>query len=239
MNEDMLTIRVLFFASYKDLVGKRQENLVIPLGTTVARLKHIVSERYPGLARALPSSVVAINHEFASDEQVIAPDAEVALFPPVSGGSSEFPTVVSVTEATLDLDDLLAQITLPSTGAASIFSGMVRGITTRTDPHETTYLEYEAYIPMAEAKMHQVATEIRERFPAVQGIAIVQRIGRLYPGTPTVLIACTAAHRDTGVFEASRYGIDRLKEIVPVWKKEVGSQGQVWVEGEYLPKPGE
>jgi molybdopterin synthase catalytic subunit len=69
----------------------------------------------------------------------------------------------------------------------------------------------------------------------VEGIAIVQRIGVLQPGTPTVLIACTAAHRDSGVFEAARYGIDRLKEIVPVWKKEVGSQGEVWVEGEYLP----
>jgi molybdopterin synthase catalytic subunit len=69
----------------------------------------------------------------------------------------------------------------------------------------------------------------------VEGIAIVQRIGRLNPGTPTVLVACTAAHRDTGVFEAARYGIDRLKEIVPVWKKEVGPQGQEWVEGGYHP----
>ncbi len=64
------------------------------------------------------------------------------------------------------------------------------------------------------------------RWPTVEGIAIVQRIGRLYPMTPTVLIACTAAHRDTGVFEAARYGIDRLKEIVPVWKKEVGPHGE-------------
>jgi molybdopterin synthase catalytic subunit len=92
---------------------------------------------------------------------------------------------------------------------------------------------------MAESKMRQVAEEIRARWPAVQGIAIVQRIGRLEPGTPTVLIACSAAHRDTGVFEAARYGIDRLKEIVPVWKKEVGPGGEQWVEGEYHPRPGE
>jgi molybdopterin synthase catalytic subunit len=69
----------------------------------------------------------------------------------------------------------------------------------------------------------------------VEGIAVVQRIGRLDPMTPTVLIACTAAHRDTGVFDAARYGIDRLKEIVPVWKKEIGPNGEEWVEGEYLP----
>lgn len=151
----------------------------------------------------------------------------------------EYPTIFSVTEDEIDLNLLVDRITLPSTGAAAIFTGMVRGVTTRDDPHETVYLEYEAYKPMAEAKMLQVANEIRARWPVIQGIAIVQRIGRLYPRTPTVLIACSAAHRDTGVFDAARYGIDRLKEIVPVWKKEVGPQGEEWVEGDYIPKPGE
>jgi MoaE-MoaD fusion protein len=150
-----------------------------------------------------------------------------------------FPTVVAITEDEIDLNTLVAEVTLDSTGASAIFTGMVRGITTRENPHETIYLEYESYKPMAEAKMVQVANEIRSRWPAVEGIAIVQRIGRLYPRTPTVLIACTAAHRDTGVFEAARYGIDRLKEIVPVWKKEVSPTGETWIEGEYIPKPGE
>ncbi|MBI3164477.1 MAG: molybdenum cofactor biosynthesis protein MoaE [Chloroflexi bacterium] len=149
------------------------------------------------------------------------------------------PVIYSITESEIDLNDLLARITLASTGAAAIFTGMVRGITSRGGAHETEYLEYESYIPMAESKMKQVADEIREKWPVVEGIAIVQRIGRLHPKTPTVLIACTAAHRDTGVFEAARYGIDRLKEIVPVWKKEVGPDGQEWVEGDYIPKPGE
>lgn len=152
---------------------------------------------------------------------------------------SELPTIYSITEDEIDLDALLAAITLESTGAAAIFTGMVRGVTRRDDPHETVYLEYESYIPMAEAKMKQVADEIRAKWPVIEGIAIVQRIGRLYPKTPTVLIACTAAHRDTGVFDAARYGIDRLKEIVPVWKKEVGPNGEEWVEGDYIPKPGE
>lgn len=150
-----------------------------------------------------------------------------------------FPTVVAITEDEIDLNALIAEVTLDSTGASAIFTGMVRGITTRDNPHETIYLEYESYRPMAEAKMVQVAEEIRSRWPAVEGIAIVQRIGRLYPRTPTVLIACTAAHRDTGVFEAARYGIDRLKEIVPVWKKEVSPNGETWIEGEYFPKQGE
>ena len=151
----------------------------------------------------------------------------------------EIPTVYAITEAEIDINNLLEQITLTSTGAAAIFTGMVRGVTSRDDPHETVYLEYEAYVPMAESKMKQVADEIRQKWPTVEGIAIIQRIGKLYPKTPTVLIACTAAHRDTGVFEAARYGIDRLKEIVPVWKKEVGPNGEEWVEGDYIPKPGE
>jgi molybdopterin synthase catalytic subunit len=150
-----------------------------------------------------------------------------------------YPTVVSITENEIDLNNLVAQVTLDSTGAAAIFTGMVRGVTTRDNPHETIYLEYEAYVSMAEEKMKQVAEEIRARWSSVEGIAIVQRVGRLYPRTPTVLIACTAAHRDTGVFEAARYGIDRLKDIVPVWKKEVGPNGVTWVEGDYFPKPGE
>lgn len=152
---------------------------------------------------------------------------------------SDFPTVYAITEDEIDLNALLDAITLPSTGAAAVFAGMVRGVTSRDHPHETAYLEYESYKPMAEAKMKQVADEIRARWETIEGIAIVQRVGRLYPRTPTVLIACTAAHRDTGVFEAARYGIDRLKEIVPVWKKEVGPGGESWVEGDYIPKDGE
>lgn len=151
-----------------------------------------------------------------------------------------YPTIFSITEDALDIDSLLEQITLPSTGAACLFTGMVRGETQKNgQPPQTEYLEYEAYTPMAETKMRQVADEIRQRWPTIEGIAIVQRIGRLYPMTPTVLIACTAPHRDTGVFEAARYGIDRLKEIVPIWKKEVSPDGEEWIEGDYLPQPGE
>jgi molybdopterin synthase catalytic subunit len=150
-----------------------------------------------------------------------------------------FPTIYSLTQDEIDLNTLLGNITLPSTGAAAIFTGMVRAVTTREPVRETLFLEYEAYKPMAEAKMQQVADEIRERWPLVEGIALVQRLGRLQPHTPTVMIACTAPHRDDGVFEAARYGIDRLKEIVPVWKKEVGPRGEWWVEGDHVPEPGE
>lgn len=237
-----MQITVMLFATLKDLAGVQRIGLEIEPQTSVQDLKDLLVTRYPGLGPHMSSVLVSINREYAFDEDPIPDEAEVALFPPVSGGSGApdeliepFPTIFAVSEAALDLDELLAQITLPTTGAGCVFTGMVRGKTSRGHFHETSYLEYEAYKPMAEAKMRQVAEEIRERWPSVEGIAIVQRIGRLDPGTPTVLIACTAAHRDTGVFEAARYGIDRLKEIVPVWKKEVSPAGETWVEGEYIP----
>jgi molybdopterin synthase catalytic subunit len=238
----MNDVTVLFFATLKERAGVKQAVMALPEGACVRDLKARLAADFPGLKDSLASMLVAVNREFAFDDDPLPMGAEIAVFPPVSGGSEQaFPTFCMVTEDELDLDDLTARVTLPTTGAACLFTGMVRGVTKRNDakeliqPHETTYLEYEAYRPMAEAKMLQVADEIRARWPAVEGIAIVQRIGRLEPGTPTVLIACSAAHRDTGVFEAARYGIDRLKEIVPVWKKEVGPQGETWVEGEYFP----
>jgi len=231
----MIQVRVLYFASLRDRAGVKEETLSIPAEATVADLKQALRERHERLGPALDSVLVSINREYALPAERLAEGDEVAIFPPVSGGSSLPPTVFRITEAPLDLNSLLDTILLPSTGAACVFTGMVRGRTERGEPHDTDHLEYEAYTPMAETKMKQVADEIRERWPSVEGIAIVQRIGRLQPGTPTVLIACTAAHRDTGVFEAARYGIDRLKEIVPVWKKEVSPTGEVWVEGDYHP----
>jgi molybdopterin converting factor subunit 1 len=247
----MKAIKILFFATLRDRAGQRQMSLELAEDARVRDLKDALKAMNANLAPALESVLVSIDREYASDEQLIPDGSEVAFFPPVSGGAGErishqadsvaaaYPTIFAITEDVLDLDALLAQITLPTTGAACVFTGMVRGVTRRSNPHNTVYLEYEAYKPMAEAKMAQVADEIRQRWPSVEGIAIVQRIGHLDPGTPTVLIACSAAHRDTGVFEAARYGIDRLKEIVPVWKKEVGPQGETWVEGEYFPRPGE
>jgi molybdopterin synthase catalytic subunit len=240
MNRVTMKIHVLFFATLKERAGVPRVDLDLPDGATVETMKAHIAERYPSTALLLGHSLISINQAYAFDADRIPADAEVAIFPPVSGGAEDdHPTFYSITNDPLDLDDLVGRITLPSTGAACVFTGMVRGVTTRDDPHQTTYLEYEAYVPMAELKMAQVAEEIRDRWPEVQGISIVQRIGRLGPGTPTVLIACTAAHRDTGVFEAARYGIDRLKEIVPVWKKEIGPDGAEWVEGSYQPRRGD
>jgi molybdopterin converting factor subunit 1 len=232
-----MTVTLLYFATLKARAGTARETLDVDGELTVARLRQILAQRHPELVEALPSAVIAVNRNFALAEQVIPEGAEVAVFPPVSGGSEAPPTRFHITQEPIDLNALLAELTLPTSGAACVFTGMVRAETRRGQSRTTRALEYEAYRPMAEAKMRQVADEIRQRWPQVEGIGIVQRIGLLDPGTPTVMIACTAAHRDTGVFEAARYGIDRLKQIVPVWKKEIGPDGEVWVEGEYAPQP--
>ncbi|GAP15034.1 molybdopterin synthase subunit MoaE [Longilinea arvoryzae] len=233
-----MEIQVLFFAHFKEKAGTPKVTLNLPDGSTVGALKATLAGQFPGTAQLMGNSVVSVNQHFAFDGDRIPDGAEVAVFPPVSGGSG-LPTILHITNDVLDLNDLVQQVTLPTTGAVAVFTGVVRGSTLRGQAHETARLEYEAYKPMAEAKMAQVAEEIRERWPAVEGIAIVQRVGLLDPGTPTVLIACSAAHRDTGCFEAARYGIDRLKEIVPVWKKEIGPDGEDWVAGKYQPQKGD
>ncbi|MEN6481573.1 MAG: molybdenum cofactor biosynthesis protein MoaE [Anaerolineaceae bacterium] len=233
-----MKINVLFFAYLKDVVGKSKAQFEVENSLDVAGLKLKLVEMYPQLEEKIPNVIVSINQDFAFDADIIEDGAEIALFPPVSGGS-DFPTVLMVTTEELDLNELLAKVTLPTTGAAGIFTGIVRGETSRGQQRKTEALEYEAYGNMAKTKMAQIADEIRIKWQAVEGIVIVQRIGLLKAGTPTVTIICTASHRDTGVFEAARYGIDRLKEIVPVWKKEINTKDEEWIEGKYYPDKGD
>ncbi len=230
-----MLIDILYFATLRDLIGQRKEQLEVPDGSTIGDLKGKLGERGERIALAVNVALFSINREFAFAEEKLQEGDEVGVFPPVSGGAA--PTILQVTPDKLDLDDIVASITSETTGAVCAFTGIVRAKTTRTEPRETAYLEYEAYESMAEEKLQQVSDEIRKRWPEVEGIAIVQRLGHLEPGTPTVLIACSAGHRDSGVFEAARYGIDRLKQIVPIWKKEVGPSGESWIEGEYRPEP--
>jgi len=229
---------ILLFATLRDRAGAGKVEIELEENACVKDLKITLAGLFPALAGYLPNVLVAVNQAYAFDDDLIPAEAEVALFPPVSGGS-DLPIYVKILEGPINLDELVAKITLPTTGAICMFTGIVRRSTRRGEVHQTNELLYEAYAPMAEAKMMQVADEIRSQWPSVEGIVIIQRVGRLEPGTPTVLIACSAAHRDTGAFEAARYGIDRLKEIVPVWKKEISPDGETWVEGDYHPQKGD
>lgn len=146
------------------------------------------------------------------------------------------PTIIRLTSDPLDLNALRAAVTTPRDGAVVIFTGTVRGV---TGAEQTDKLEYEAYTEMALEKLRQVADEMRSKFALIHGIALVQRVGTMQVGEPTVAVVVSAGHRGDGAFEAARYGIDRLKQIVPVWKKETRPNGSSWVEGEYVPTRGD
>lgn len=229
------TLKITLFATLKEKAGQSVYEMTLTGALTVRDLKQKLCEAFPDIDPIRDLILVAVNQEYSFDEEVIPEGAEVAVFPPVSGGSESAPTICRIVREDLDLNALTEEITLHTTGAVCTFTGVVRGHTEGGTFEETSSLEYEAYVPMAESKLKQVAGEIRSRWPDIEGVCIVQRIGLMPARTPTVVVACSAAHRNTGVFEAAHYGIDRLKEIVPIWKKEIGPQGEEWVEGEYIP----
>lgn len=239
-----MKVQILLFATLKDIAGESRLTLTLAQNiVTVDEVRSSLAARFPQIEANIKAAIASVNREYAFGNDSVQDGDEVAFFPPVSGGSGETnlkPEVFLLPDAPINHDDIIASITTPATGAVCLFSGMVRG-ETQKDGHlpQTQRLEYEAYEPMALSKMRQVAAEIRQQWDKVQGIAIVQRVGTLEVGQNTVLIACSSAHRDDGCFEAARYGIDRLKEIVPVWKKEISRDGFAWIEGEYVPSPAD
>lgn len=233
-----MKITVLFFAYFKERTKTGRLEMDIQAGDSLTELKEKLIALFPVLEKDLPNGIMAINKEFATDNAEIPEGAEIAIFPPVSGGSYK-KTIIEVSQTPVEFEQMIYDITNSETGAICSFTGVVRARSERKKNRETVALEYEAYLPMAEMKMNQVAQEIRAKWPEVEGIVIYQRIGNIIAGMPSVYIACSASHRDTGIFEATRYGIDRLKEIVPIWKKEIGPHGEEWIEGTYFPKEGE
>jgi molybdopterin synthase catalytic subunit len=233
-----MDIKIRLFATLKDKAGQASITVTIAEPATVQQMLTAVAQQHPALKTSVGSTIVSVNKAFAEADTAVGPHDEVALFPPVSGGSQDFPypTYFAITPHPFDLADIHGRLSQPDVGAIVSFTGFVRGQTQREGyPPATLHLEYEAYEEMAELKMAQIALEIWQRWPTVKGIAIVQRIGQLGISDHTTFVACAAGHRDQGVFDAARYGIDRLKEIVPVWKKEVGPDKHVWVEGSYRP----
>ncbi len=233
-----MQVKIMLFATLRQAAGVPIIRIEVSDEAVVADIRTTLMERYPATAGMFQRALAAVNQQYATEDLKIEKGAEIAFFPPVSGGS-DLPTICKLTRRPVRIDSLVERITLNTTGAVAVFTGVIRGKTSRAGFPDTAALTYEAYKPMALSKMQQIATEIRERWTAVEGIAIVQRLGTMHPRTVTVVIACSSPHRDEGVFEAARYGIDRLKEIVPVWKKEISPDGETWVEGDYIPQAGE
>lgn len=227
----MIRITIRFFARLRELAGTGVLEREVAGETVIAELVRQLQAEFPSLTSLSAHTAIALNREFVDPQTRLSDGDELAFFPPVSGGIAEA-IKFAVTFNPISLDEVAARVVKPQTGAVVVFNGVVRN---NSDGKTVSSLEYEAYEEMAVAKLRQISDEARRQWPDIMDMAIVQRIGHLEVGESAVIIAVSSAHRDEGCFEACLYAINRLKEIVPIWKKEVSPDGSAWIEGDYLP----
>jgi molybdopterin converting factor subunit 1 len=239
-----MKIAIRLFATLRQEAGWSEQTIEVAEGATLADVLASAERMFPALRVTGRPVYAAVNQQYAQLDRVLADGDVVALFPPVSGGEgtqggrmANTPKLYEITDQPLSLDDVAGRVNRPDCGAIATFSGVVRGETaTDQGMRATDFLEYEAYTEMAEAMLAQIGEEIKQRWPKVQAVSILHRVGRCEVGEPSVVIAVATPHRGDGCFEACRYAIERLKAIVPIWKQENWSDGQVWVEGPRQPE---
>jgi molybdopterin converting factor subunit 1 len=219
-----MRVKVLFFALYREQTGLEATQLELPTGTTIQQARQQLQTLYPRLS--LAGGVAAVNQQFAQPSRELQDGDELALLPPVSGGQAEPEDWCGLTADPLELQTWVDWATAPPYGAVLSFLGTTR---TPNKGLEVTYLEYEAFAPMAQQVMEQMCAEMRQRW-VLGRIAIWHRTGRVYPAEASILIVVSSPHRPEA-FEACRYAIERVKQILPVWKKEFLADGSHWVEG--------
>jgi len=224
-----MQVRVLFFGRLREIVGRAEDEAELAEGARVEDLFLRYGSRFPDLGGFRSSVVASVNQEFADWSVPLRAGDEVAFLPPVSGGAGTIVAddVFELVRQPIRANELVAQVKAPEDGAVVVFDGIVRN---HSRGRATRYLEYEAYEPMALAKMREIGDEIRRNFP-IHRLAIVHRLGRLEIGETSVFIAVSSPHR-RAAFDACRLAIDTLKRTVPIWKKEYYEDGAVWAEGE-------
>jgi molybdopterin converting factor subunit 1 len=224
-----MRVHVLFFGQLKEITGITEEDAELSEGARVEDLFERYGRRFPKLAEFRPSLAASVNQEYASWRALLSGGDEVAFLPPVSGGqqSAVADDVFLLVREPILPRELVESLKASEDGAVVVFDGFVRN---NFKGRRTLYLEYEAYEPMAYAKMREIGTQIRAKFK-VHRLAIVHRLGRLEIGDTSVLIAVSSPHR-SAAFDACRYAIDTLKRTVPIWKREYFAGGVVWAEGE-------
>jgi molybdopterin synthase catalytic subunit len=219
----------------RDIVGMSREEAEFPEGADLRLVFASYAARFPRLGDLARSIVVARNQEFADPAAKLAEGDEVAFLPPVSGGCDA--SDLEITEAghyfalvrhPIDIKAVIARLLTGAEGAVVTFEGTTRN---NTKGRPTRYLDYECYESLALKTMARIGREIAAAHP-VERVALVHRLGRLLIGETSVAVIVTAPHRRPA-FEAAAEGIDRLKKIVPIWKKEHFLDGEVWVEGEW------
>lgn len=220
-----MRVSVLFFGFAHDLTGFEQEQLEVAPGESLGTLLRRYETRFPRLREIAGSLLAAVNQEVADPSRVLRDGDEVAFMPPVSGGVED--DFYRITREPIPTHELASHLKAPEDGAVAVFEGIVRN---HSRGRSTLYLEYEAYEPMAVRKMEEIGREAKEKF-AIDRIGMIHRLGRLEIGETSVAIIVTSAHRRAAI-EACQFAIDRLKQIVPIWKKEFFADGAVWAEGE-------
>lgn len=221
----MITIQMRYFAFVREQLGTSKETIEMAAGSTVEQALELVLARSPKLLNARSAMMVMVNQSYQPSGHVLADGDEVAIIPPVSGGSESKRFLV--TENVIDPRDVETLVIDDGSGALVTFAGTVRD---RARGKTVIALEYEAYPPAAEKMLAQIGEEILEKW-GVTNVAIAHRYGLLQVGETSVVIAVSSAHREAA-FEACRYAIERIKVLVPIWKREVYQDGAVWIGSE-------
>jgi molybdopterin synthase catalytic subunit/molybdopterin converting factor small subunit len=221
----------------KDIVGRSQESLEVVAGSSLDSIFEHYARQFPRLRELRASTVLALNRQFTKGPSLVSDGDEVALLPPVSGGSEEryIEKIVDasgnffgLTRHPIDSESIIKRILRGEDGAYVDFVGVVRN---NTKGRKTLFLDYECYEAMAIQIMAKLGNEIASSH-AIGRIAMVHRLGRMEVGEASVAVIVTSPHRKAA-FDAALEGIDRLKKTVPIWKKEHFADGEVWVEGEW------
>jgi molybdopterin synthase catalytic subunit len=225
-----MNVSVRLFAGLQDLIGEKSVSMELPDGATVADMRERLGKTYPHVTPFLTTLVCAVDDEYVPTEHRLRDGDDVSLIPPVSGGSDE---LIAVTAEPLDGEALVRAVRRDESGAVVLFHGVARN---HSEGRRVRALEYEAHESLAVKKLHEVAGEARARFP-ITDIGILHRTGHLEIGEASLLVAVSAAHRKEA-FDAAQYAVDRIKQTVPIWKKEIWEDGGgAWVPGHQVEVP--
>jgi molybdopterin synthase catalytic subunit len=222
-----MQVKVLFFATLKDIVGARTLPFELMEGATISDLLVRLEAAYPRFKDYRPILLTAINEDYVGRDSPIKEGDEVALFPPVSGGAELANPLIVITRDPIDAQRVARQMLRGEDGAICTFEGVVRN---NSKGKRTLHLVYEAYETMALKKLEEIGHFVREAWE-IDRIALIHRLGHLDIGETSVAVIVTSAHRRVA-FDACHYAIDKLKKVVPIWKKEFFEDGEVWVEGQ-------
>ena len=227
LNSNDRPVNILFFAALRGRAGTRSVDIAAFDGMTVDDAVLVARKAAPKDPEPGTTVMLALNGEYVKGDQPVKAGDEIALIPPVSGGSGDIKTDsdwVFVTSEELNAAPLTEFVTTGVDGAVVTFLGVTRD---HNEGRKVEYLDYEAYQPMAENKIAELISEMRSKWELGK-IAIAHRTGRVDIGETSMVVAVGSAHRRPA-FESALYFVDRLKEVVPIWKKELFEGGEVWI----------